>query len=124
MPEFDYVIVGAGSAGCVMAARLADGGHRVLLLEAGGSDRRLRVQVPIGYGLSFHDPRLNWRFHTEPEPSLEGRAGYWPRGKVLGGSSAINAMVWVRGLQPTRKCPIGHSHILCQARLPTGRLTP
>ncbi|MFO1328162.1 MAG: GMC family oxidoreductase N-terminal domain-containing protein [Rubrivivax sp.] len=99
MPEFDYVIVGAGSAGCVMAARLADGGHRVLLLEAGGSDRRLRVQVPIGYGLSFHDPRLNWRFHTEPEPSLEGRAGYWPRGKVLGGSSAINAMVWVRGLR-------------------------
>ena len=98
MPEHDYVIVGAGSAGCVMAARLAEGGHRVLLLEAGGSDRRLRVQVPIGYGLAFHDPRLNWRFHTEPEPSLNGRAGYWPRGKVLGGSSAINAMVWVRGL--------------------------
>lgn len=94
----DCVIVGAGSAGCVLAARLAQAGRRVLLLEAGGSDRSLRVQVPIGYGLSFHDPRLNWRFHTEPEAALAGRRGYWPRGKVLGGSSAINAMVWVRGL--------------------------
>jgi choline dehydrogenase len=99
MPEFDYVIVGAGSAGCVLANRLsADGRTRVLLLEAGGSDARLRVQVPIGYGLSFHDARLNWRFHTEPEAALDGRRGYWPRGKLLGGSSAINAMVWVRGL--------------------------
>jgi choline dehydrogenase len=94
----DYVIVGAGSAGCVLAHRLTQGGrHRVLLLEAGGSDRSLRVQVPIGYGLSFHDPALNWRLHTEPEPGLDGRRGYWPRGKVLGGSSAINAMVYVRG---------------------------
>jgi choline dehydrogenase len=94
----DYVIVGAGSAGCVLAHRLTQSGrHRVLLLEAGGSDRSLRVQVPIGYGLSFHDPALNWRLHTEPEAALAGRRGYWPRGKVLGGSSAINAMVYIRG---------------------------
>jgi choline dehydrogenase len=98
MGPFDYVIVGAGSAGCVLAHRLTqDARHRVLLLEAGGSDRRLRVQVPIGYGLSFHDPRLNWRLFTEPEAALAGRRGYWPRGKVLGGSSAINAMVYIRG---------------------------
>jgi choline dehydrogenase len=98
MGPFDYVIVGAGSAGCVLANRLTqDGRHRVLLLEAGGSDRRLRVQVPIGYGLSFHDPRLNWRLFTEPEAALAGRRGYWPRGKVLGGSSSINAMVYIRG---------------------------
>ncbi len=98
MTIHDYVIVGAGSAGCVLAHRLTQGGrHRVLLLEAGGSDRSLRVQVPIGYGLSFHDPALNWRLHTEPEAALAGRRGYWPRGKVLGGSSAINAMVYIRG---------------------------
>ncbi len=98
MGPFDYVIVGAGSAGCVLAHRLTHSGrHRVLLLEAGGSDRRLRVQVPIGYGLAFHDPRLNWRLFTEPESALAGRRGYWPRGKVLGGSSSINAMVYVRG---------------------------
>ena len=98
MTAFDYIIVGAGSAGCVLANRLsASGRHRVLLLEAGGSDRRLRIQMPIGYGLSFYDPSINWMFRTEPEASLNGRAGYWPRGKVLGGSSAINAMVYIRG---------------------------
>ena len=95
---FDYIIVGAGSAGCVLAHRLSEGGRfRVLLLEAGGSDRRLRVQMPIGYGLSFYDPRLNWMYRTEADPGLAGRTGYWPRGKVLGGSSSINAMVYVRG---------------------------
>ena len=98
MTIHDYVIVGAGSAGCVLAHRLTQGGrHSVLLLEAGGSDRSPRVQVPIGYGLSFHDPALNWRLHTEPEDALAGRRGYWPRGKVLGGSSSINAMVYIRG---------------------------
>jgi choline dehydrogenase len=95
---FDYIIVGAGSAGCVLANRLtADGRHRVLLLEAGGSDRRFFVQMPIGYGKCFYDESVNWRYLTEPEPALDDRAGYWPRGKVLGGSSAINAMVFVRG---------------------------
>jgi len=95
---FDYIIVGAGSAGCVLANRLtASGRHRVLLLEAGGSDRRFFIRMPIGYGKCFYDPDVNWRYLTEPEPALDGRAGYWPRGKVLGGSSAINAMVFVRG---------------------------
>lgn len=97
-PEFDYVIVGAGSAGCVLANRLsADGRHRVLLLEAGGSDASLWLKMPIGYGHSFFNPAVNWMYRTEPEPHLDGRRGYWPRGKVLGGSSSINAMVFVRG---------------------------
>ena len=98
MTEVDFIIVGAGSAGCTLAARLTESGaHRVLLLEAGGSDRRFWIQLPIGYGKSFHDPRVNWMYRTEPEPALGGREGYWPRGKVLGGSSSINAMVHVRG---------------------------
>ncbi|MGE0723242.1 MAG: GMC family oxidoreductase [Alphaproteobacteria bacterium] len=97
MIEADYVVVGAGSAGCVVARRLTDAGHRVLLLEAGGSDRTLWLQLPIGYGKSFYDPRVNWMYRTLPDPGLAGRQGYWPRGKVLGGSSAINAMVFVRG---------------------------
>ena len=70
---------------------------RVLLLEAGGSDRRIWLQVPIGYGKAFFDPRVNWMHRSEPEDALGGRRGYWPRGKVLGGSSSINAMVFVRG---------------------------
>ena len=98
MNAFDYIIVGAGSAGCVMANRLsADGRSRVLLLEAGGTDQRFWVQVPIGYGKCFYDPRVNWMYRTEPEAALGGRSGYWPRGKLLGGSGAINAMVFVRG---------------------------
>jgi choline dehydrogenase len=98
MSEFDFIIVGAGSAGCTLAGRLTESGaHRVLLLEAGGSDRRLWIQLPIGYGKSFYDPRVNWMYRTEPEAKLGGRQGYWPRGKVLGGSSSINAMVHVRG---------------------------
>jgi choline dehydrogenase len=96
--EFDYLIVGAGSAGCVLAERLsADGRSRVLVLEAGGGDRRLFVQMPLGYGKLYHDPQVNWCYVTEPDPGLGGRADYWPRGKLVGGSSAINAMVWVRG---------------------------
>ncbi len=98
MSEFDYIVVGAGSAGCVLAHRLTeDGRYTVLLLEAGGSERRFWLQVPIGYGKSFYDPRMNWMYRTEAEPALAGRAGYWPRGKVLGGSSSINAMVFIRG---------------------------
>jgi choline dehydrogenase len=98
MTEYDYVIVGAGSAGCVLASRLAASGrHRVLLLEAGGSDRSPWIQVPIGYGRTFTDPRYNWRYETDPDPGLGNRSGYCPRGKVVGGSSSINAMVWLRG---------------------------
>jgi len=96
--EFDFIIVGAGSAGCVLANRLtASGRHTVLLLEAGGSDRRFWLRVPIGYGTSFYNPAVNWMYRTEADPGLAGREGYWPRGKVLGGSSSINAMVFVRG---------------------------
>ena len=98
MSLFDYIIVGAGSAGCVLANRLsANGRHTVLLLEAGGTDQRLWLRLPIGYGKSFYDPRVNWMYRTEPDPALDDRRGYWPRGKVLGGSSAINAMVFIRG---------------------------
>ena len=101
MTEFDFIVVGAGSAGCVLANRLtASGRHTVLLLEAGGSDRRFWLRIPIGYGYSFYDPTVNWMYRTAADPGLAGREGYWPRGKVLGGSSSINAMVFVRG-QPT-----------------------
>ena len=98
MTEYDYIIVGAGTAGCVLAHRLsADPRRRVLLLEAGGADRSLLIRVPIGYGRTFNDPRYNWMYETEPEPALNNRRQFWPRGKVLGGSSSINAMVYVRG---------------------------
>jgi choline dehydrogenase len=99
METFDYIIVGAGTAGCVVARRLADRGRdRILLLEAGGSDRRFWIQVPIGYGRTFNDPRVNWMYETEPDTALMGRRGFCPRGKVLGGSGSINAMVYARGL--------------------------
>ena len=95
---YDYVIVGAGSAGSVLANRLTeDGKFSVLLLEAGGSDLNFLIQVPIGYGKVFYDEKVNWKYVTEPDPYREGQQMYWPRGKVLGGSSSINAMVYVRG---------------------------
>ena len=98
MTAFDYIIVGAGSAGCVLADKLsANGQHSVLLLEAGPSDRRFWVQTPIGYGATFTDPSVNWCFQTEAEAGLGGRSMYVPRGKVLGGSSSINALVYHRG---------------------------
>ncbi len=96
--EFDYIVVGAGTAGCVLANRLTeDGKSTVLLLEAGGSDRSIWIQMPIGYGRTFFDPRINWMYDTQPIDALDGRRSYWPRGKVIGGSGSINAMVYVRG---------------------------
>jgi len=98
MAEFDYVIVGAGSSGCVLANRLsADGRSSVAVLEAGPRDKSFWIHLPIGYGRTMWDPKVNWKFHTEPEPNMAGRQVYWPRGKVLGGSSSINGLLVVRG---------------------------
>lgn len=96
--EADYVIVGAGSAGCVLANRLTGSGrHRVVLLEAGGADRNPWIHVPLGYGKLFKDARFNWLFQSEPQRELNGRVIAQPRGKVLGGSSSINGLVYIRG---------------------------
>ncbi len=96
--EFDYVIVGAGSAGCVLANRLtASGQYSVLLLEAGPKDSNIWIHVPLGYGKLFKEASVNWMFQTEPEPGLNGRSVFQPRGKVLGGSSSINGLLYVRG---------------------------
>ena len=96
--EFDYVIVGAGSAGCVLANRLsADGKNSVLLLEAGPKDTNLWIHVPLGYGKLFKEKTVNWMYQTEPEPGLDGRSVFQPRGKVLGGSSSINGLLYIRG---------------------------
>ena len=95
---FDYVIVGAGSAGCVLANRLsADGRHSVLLLEAGPRDTYPWIHVPIGYAKTMFHPVVNWGFYTEPEPTMNGRKIYWPRGRTLGGSSSINGLIAIRG---------------------------
>ncbi len=96
--EFDYIIVGAGSAGCVLANRLsADPSKRVLLLEAGGNDNWIWFHIPVGYLYAIGNPRADWMFKTEPEPGLNGRVLNYPRGKVIGGSSAINGMIYMLG---------------------------
>ncbi len=95
---FDYIVVGAGSAGCVLASRLTESGrHRVLLLEAGPEDRNPWIHIPLGYARLFKNRKLNWMYESEPEPALGGRRIFQPRGKVLGGSSAINGLVYMRG---------------------------
>jgi len=96
--QFDYIIVGAGSAGCVLANRLtADGRSTVLLLEAGPRDTDPWIHIPLGYGKLFNKPSVNWSYWSEPEPQLNGRRIFTPRGKVLGGSSSINGLVYTRG---------------------------
>ncbi|MGJ7521897.1 GMC family oxidoreductase [Variovorax sp. LT1P1] len=96
--EFDYIVVGAGSAGCVLAGRLSeDPATRVLLLEAGPRDTSPWIHLPIGYGKTMWSPVVNWRFETDPDPNMNGRRIYWPRGKTLGGCSSINGLIYIRG---------------------------
>lgn len=98
MRNFDYVIVGAGSAGCTLANRLSEGGkYSVCLLEAGPADRYPWIHIPIGYGKTMFHKVYNWGFETEPDPNLNDRKVYWPRGRVLGGSSSINGLIYIRG---------------------------
>ncbi|WP_118182473.1 GMC family oxidoreductase [Paraburkholderia phosphatilytica] len=96
--SYDYVVVGAGSAGCVLANRLSDGGrYSVCLLEAGPADRFIWIHIPIGYGKTMFHPVYNWGFYTDPDPNMHDRRLYWPRGRTLGGSSSINGLIYVRG---------------------------
>ena len=96
--DYDAIIVGAGTAGCIVANRLsADLNRRVLLLEAGGHDNWIWFHIPVGYLFAIGNPRCDWMFRTEDEPGLNGRSLAYPRGKVIGGSSAINAMICMRG---------------------------
>ncbi len=96
--DFDYIVTGAGSAGCVVAARLSESGrHRVLLLEAGPPDTNPWIHIPLGFARTYVNPKINWKFETAPQPQLNNRQLYLPRGKTLGGSSSINGMVYIRG---------------------------
>ena len=98
MDVFDYIIIGAGSAGCVLANRLSENSkHKVLLLEAGGKDTYPWIHIPVGYYKTMHNPKTDWCFKTEPDENLNGRSINYPRGKTLGGSSSINGLLYIRG---------------------------
>ena len=96
--KYDYIIVGAGSAGCALAYRLSrEASRKVLLLEAGGKDSFPMIHIPLGFAFMMKNPKINWCYETEPEPNMHHRKISWPRGKVLGGTSCINGMVYIRG---------------------------
>ena len=98
MSDYDFIIIGAGSAGCVLANRLSeDPNNKVLLIEAGGSDWSPLIHIPLLAGVAYFDKSINWGYDTEPENELQERKLHWPRGKVIGGSSSINGMMYVRG---------------------------
>src|SRR5262245_886747 len=96
--SFDFIVTGAGSAGCAVAARLSEvGAYRVLLLEAGRRDRNPWIHIPLGYHKLFTHPRYNWKFESEPVAGLNNRTSYQPRGKMLGGTSSLNGLIYMRG---------------------------
>ena len=100
MENFDIAIVGAGSAGCIIASQIIrNSNYKVLLIEAGPSDNSPVIQVPLGYGMTFYNKKMNWNFYSEVQENLHNREIYYPRGKVLGGSGSINAMIYARGLR-------------------------